>query len=340
MAADDPVFADERAAGIQDDLRQRIVSLLLRRSDMVTADAIAIFPYCGAELLNVEYCHQLGHLLVQLLASTVRDARLDPRVGPVADLHRLVLERSLPVDQLFTLAYLAERTALDELALDEAIGATSEPWPQVAQLVRRASFDVLAAYTERAQLEPSSAAVIDPLTTLFTRPVLDAVLAKEVERAGRFGYPISLILFDVDRLSAINEQHGYGVGDKILERLGILMRTYFRQHDWVTRHSEDSFAILLTRTEASDASELTERVRSTVAERFGFKDHRDERPVTVTVSGAVINVDVSVGDIIDPERLLAEAEAALDRAKRQGRNRVERVDDYSGAASYPPASSS
>ena len=105
------------------------------------------------------------------------------------------------------------------------------------------------------------------------------MLAKEVERAGRFGYPISLILFDVDQLSAINQEHGYGVGDKILERLGILIRQYFRQHDWVARHSEDSIAVLLTRTDADDASELAERVRATVEERLGFTDHRTDRPV-------------------------------------------------------------
>ncbi len=84
-------------------------------------------------------------------------------------------------------------------------------------------------------------------------------MAKEVERAGRFGYEISLILFDVDHLSAINQEHGYGVGDKILERLGILIRQYFRQHDWVVRYSEDSIAVLLSRTDAEDASVLAER---------------------------------------------------------------------------------
>ena len=72
----------------------------------------------------------------------------------------------------------------------------------------------------------------------------------KLERSGRFGSAVSLILFDVDRLSAINQEHGYGVGDKILERLGILIRQYFRQLDWVARHSEDSFAVLLTGNDA------------------------------------------------------------------------------------------
>jgi diguanylate cyclase (GGDEF)-like protein len=170
--------------------------------------------------------------------------------------------------------------------------------------------------------------------------MLDAVLAKELERAGRFGDDVSVILFDVDRLSTINEEHGYGVGDRILERLGILIRQYFRQHDWVARYSEDSIAVLLTRTDAEHASELAERVRATVEERLGFIDHRNDRPVVVTLSAAVVNLQVTVGDIIDPVRLLADAELAVDRAKELGRNRVQRVDGYSGALRVEPRSPS
>ncbi|MGH9144060.1 MAG: GGDEF domain-containing protein [Vicinamibacterales bacterium] len=326
----DPAYAREANGHVQGDLRQQTAAVLLDCVEAVTADAVAIFPYSGAESLDSKYCHHLGLLLAQLLAFAVRDGRLDPRGGLVADLHRLMLGRALSMERLFTFAYLTERTALDELALDDTIGATSEPWPLVAQLVRRASFDLLAAYTERLQLEPSDVAVIDKLTTLHTRLLFDAVLAKEVERAVRYRYAISLILFDVDNLSSINQGHGYGVGDKILERLGILIRQYFRQHDWVARHSEDSIAVLLTGNDAIHANSLAERVRATVEERLGFTDHRSDRPVAVTISAAVINVQVAVGNVIDPERLLAEAEAAVGRAKQQGRNRVERVDGYSG----------
>jgi diguanylate cyclase (GGDEF)-like protein len=336
MPSGDPLFADERATGAQDDLRQRIARLLLERLDIIIADTVAIFLYTGVETPDVGHCRRLGQQLAQLLAFAIRDGKIDPRGKFVADMHRVVIGRGLSIERLFTFAYLTERTALDELALDDRLGATSEPWPLVAQLVRRGSFDLLAAYIERTQLEPSGAAITDKLTTLHTRPLFDAVLAKEVERAARFGYPISLILFDVDHLSAINQEHGYGVGDKILERLGILIRNYFRQHDWIARHSEDSIAVLLVRTDADRASELAERVRITVEKRLGSVDHLTESPVAVTVSAAIINVTLGVGDVLDTERLMADAEAAVERAKRQGRNRVERVDGYSGTK--PPRS--
>jgi diguanylate cyclase (GGDEF)-like protein len=322
---------DRTAAGgqVQHDLRQRVGSLLLDNADAIAADAAATFSYTGAdEALDEAYCTRLGRVLLHALVFAVREARLDARGGFVGDLRRTVLERGVSISRLCTFAYLIERAAVDEIALDESLGATSEPWPLVAQFIRRASFDMLGAYSEGRQMEPAGAALVDRLTTVHTRAVLDVVLAKEAERACRYGYPLALMLFDVDDLSAINRDHGYGVGDRILEHLGTLIRTYFRQHDWVARHSEDSIAVLLTRMDADHAVDLSERVRSTVQERLGSVDHRTDRRLSVTVSAAVVTVRPSVGDVIDPERLVAEAEAALARAKAQGPNRVEHADGY------------
>jgi PleD family two-component response regulator len=89
-------------------------------------------------------------------------------------------------------------------------------------------------------------------------------------------------------------------------------------------------AVLFTGPDASHANALAERLRSTVQERLEFVDHRTDRSVHVTLSAAVINVQVTTGDVIDPQRLLTDAEAALDRAKSAGRNRVEVVNGYSG----------
>ena len=132
-------FADEDGSRFQDDLRQEIFGLLVDRRDTLTADTVAIFPFSGDEALDAEYCRRVGHLLLQLLAFAVRDGRLDARGSYVGDLHRVIQERSVSVERLFTFVYLLERTALDDLATDETIGATTEAWALVAQFIRRAS---------------------------------------------------------------------------------------------------------------------------------------------------------------------------------------------------------
>lgn len=321
----DQPFDDESTFPTAGNLRQQVADVLIERMEVIINDSVAIFPFSGPQPLEAEYCGQLGLLLLQLVAAGVRDGQIDPRTGLVVDLHRLVTERGLPVDRLFTFAYLTERTALDELALDGSVGATTEPWPLAAQLIRRASFDVLAAYTERLQLEPSTLAIIDRLTTLHARAVLIAALEKELQRAERFSNELAFIEFDVDHLSRINREYGYGVGDRVLERMGILVRKYFRLYDWVARHSEDSIAVLLARTSAADALELAERVRNTVEERLAFRDHRTEKRVRVTVSAAVVTIHGVPGEIVEVERVLLDAEHALERAKNSGRNRVEHV---------------
>jgi excisionase family DNA binding protein len=115
------------------------------------------------------------------------------------------------------------------------------------------------------------------------------------------------------------------VGDRLLERLGILIRKFFRQNDWVFRHGEDSIAVLLTQVAGDDAFFLASRVVTMVEQHLGFKDHNTEERVRVTVSAAAINGQGSLGEPFDAEQLLLEADAAMKRAKSLGRNRVERV---------------
>jgi diguanylate cyclase (GGDEF)-like protein/excisionase family DNA binding protein len=193
-------------------------------------------------------------------------------------------------------------------------------------MIRRAAFDLLGAWTTRLMYSPQSSAIEDALTTLHTRPVLEAVLPKECCRAERFEHWLSMMLIDVDNLSAINKEHGYGVGDRILERMGILLRGYFRQHDWVARYGEDTIAVLLPETDPRDALTLAERTRTMIEERLTFRDYRTEQRAIVTVCVAVASARALAGEPIDHERFSAAAVAALDRAKAAGRNRVEQVE--------------
>ena len=304
--------------------RGQTARILEQHSEIILNDAVAIFPFAGAESSDHERSANLADLILQLLTTAVREGELDPRTGRVADLRQLALDFGLTVRQLFGLVYVIERAALDELALDESFGATSEGWPGIAQMVRRGSFDVLAAVAERITREPDQSALHDSLTALHTRAVLLAALEKEIRRAERFLHPFAMILVDVDHLAEINAKHGYGFGDRVLERIGIVIRNYFREHDWVTRCAEDTFAILLPETIRSNAESLADGLRVTVEERLALRDYRTEEHVQVTVSVAVLIGDGQNSNHADA--VLHQAEEAVARAKKAGRNRVEVVE--------------
>lgn len=306
-------------------IRWQTADLVLDRLDVIVADTVAVFPFSSAQRLETDYCVKLGAAFTRLVAGGVRTGVVDPRSGLVFDLISIASQRSLTPEQVFTFAYLFLSAALDELSLDPHLGAASDPHPQAAQYVRRSVFDSLAAWASRTIETPRLAAITDPLSTLHTRPVLEVAVFKECHRAERFEHWMSMILLDIDNLDEINRTHGYGVGDRVLERLGILLRTYFRQHDWVARYTEDTIAVLLPETGLEDALALAERTRAMVHDRLTFRDYRTEQRASITVSLAVTSARALEGEPIDSERFLREAEAALERAKTSGRTRVEHI---------------
>ena len=309
------------------ELRQHIAAQMRERRDVIVADTVATFPLTAdSRRLDANYCVRLGNVVTRLLADAIVDGRIDARGSGISELAGLVTDREVSPDQLFTFVHIVMNTTIDELALDHRVGVNTEPWPQTAQIVRRAAFDLLGAWTTRLMYMPQHGAIEDSLTTLHTRPVLDAVLPKECCRAERFEHWLTLMLIDIDSLSAINKSHGYGVGDRILERMGILLRTYFREHDWVARYDEDCVAVLLPETNPQDALTLAERTRTMIEERLTFRDYRTDQRIVVTVSVAVTSARALEGEPIDHEKLSREVAAALDRAKGSGRNRVVQVE--------------
>ena len=305
------------------DIRARAAALLRERQQQLAADLAGGVGDVLDEVASQETIVHASALVVDLLLVALDASTLDPRAGLVVDLLHVCHDR-MSTRALFEFVHRAERVALDELALDEHLGATSEPWALVAQLVRHAALDVHIALAERQILAPAHGVVRDSLTTLIARPVFDVVLDKELARAQRRSHAISLILVDVDHLSGINAELGYGTGDRLLERLGILARRFFRNDDWVGRHGEDSLVALLPETTLDDASALAHRFRRTVKDRLLLRDHRTDMRVPVTISSAVVGVDRVLSEI-DPASMLAEAEAALARARLNGSNQLERV---------------
>ena len=302
------------------ELRSQVARTLVLRAETIVKDSVAVFPFAGVEEVDAEFSVKLAGLILQLITDAALTGPLNPRTPSVNDLRQVASEKAIGIRQLFGLVYVMERAALDE-----SFGATSEPWPSIAQIVRRSSFDVLSAFSTNLTMEPGDSAIVDPLTTLHTRAVFLAALEKEIQRSERFGHPFAVILLDVDRLADINAKHGYGSGDRVLERIGFTVRNYFRERDWVARYAGDSFAVLLPETHREHAEQLADRIRATVETRLELHDYRSDEQVPVTVSVGVLIAE-AVDQSVRAEQLLDDVKEAVDRAKQAGRNRLERVD--------------
>ncbi len=301
------------------ELRARVAHSLEARAEAIVDDAVAISAFAGMESLAVADRTRLVRSVLQLLTHAVREATLDSRTTDITDLSQVFLETTLDIRTLFNVAYLLERSALGELVVDESFGTTSETWPAISQAVRRASFEVCATFCEIR--DRHSSGITDSLTTLHTREVFLAALDKEIQRSERFSHAFAVMVIDIDRLCEINSAHGYGAGDFVIQRVGIVVRNYFRETDWVARAAGDAFAILLPETPRADAQQLANRVRIVVEERLHLRDYRSDDQFPVTVSIGVL-VAESVDRSTPAEALLAQAEQAVGSAKQAGRNRV------------------
>jgi diguanylate cyclase (GGDEF)-like protein/excisionase family DNA binding protein len=299
------------------EVRAKVAGAIRHRTQALTEDlAGSMSTEPGLDQAGWHRCSQA---VVDLLTLALEEGRLDNGRGGILELSRL--SPPLHMRQIIHVIHEAERIVLDELAVDQDMGATSEPWPFVAHAIRSGALEVIAAFAERAGGHHS---LRDQLTTLLAGHVFDLVLEQEAMRALRHHHGIAMILFDIDDLSQLNRAHGYGAGDRLLERLGILARRFFRTHDWVARHGDDSIAVLLPETTLDQAATLAARFCETVKQRLVLIDHKTDSVIGVTVSAAAVGTDLVQAEI-DPAYILAQAYAAAMRAKMNGGNRVERV---------------
>lgn len=163
----------------------------------------------------------------------------------------------------------------------------------------------------------------DTLTGLPNRRYFDARLREEIQRAGRYTSAIACLFIDIDYFKKINDTLGHVVGDRALAAVAACIRKALRLGDTVARYGGEEF-VALVQGDVSDGRIVAERVRRAV-ETLEVRDDAG-LPITLTASIGVAARVISTSLLSqgDPARtLLEEADRAMYRAKRGGRNRVE-----------------
>lgn len=169
-------------------------------------------------------------------------------------------------------------------------------------------------------------ALTDELTRLYNFRFLKTALKREMERAARYGQVFSIIMIDVDHLKRYNDQYGHLGGSELLRQLAGILSRNSRAIDLVAKYGGDEFMIILPQTRLDGAVNMAQRLREAVAEtRFPHL-----APGDLTISVGVASFPRH-GDSV--QSLVAAADAALFRAKRNHRNCVVAAD----APGEPPA---
>ncbi len=209
-----------------------------------------------------------------------------------------------PVGDARDLTWLYRSFAAALLALIGIVALASYQWRQLAQI--RAL---------KARLEEQ--AIRDPLTGLYNRRYLDDALERELVRAAREGYPVSVVMLDLDRFKVLNDSHGHPAGDAVLVALAQTLRDMVRAGDLACRWGGEEFLLLMPNMPLGAAAARVDKLRT----RFGAMliDAGRNKKVSATLSAGVAACPEHG---FTPAALIEAADAALYRAKRDGRDRV------------------
>jgi diguanylate cyclase (GGDEF)-like protein len=183
---------------------------------------------------------------------------------------------------------------------------------------------LVGRFIERRRVLESAAqiALTDPLTGLANRRAWEEELRREVARARRNSHRLALVMLDLDHFKQYNDSFGHPAGDLVLHGAGAILRTAIRSHDVVARYGGEEFAVLLPATDAIEALEVAERLRSAIASRPW-----SHRKVTASLGVATTGPTTpSAAALVD------QADYALYSSKQAGRNRIAHYNDCNDCA--------
>lgn len=179
---------------------------------------------------------------------------------------------------------------------------------------RQQQVDLEATITALRTADPTTH---DELTGLLTPCYLDESLPRELHRAARGKYPLTISVLDIDHFARINQSFGRDAGDALLREVGRVLREHLRKSDMACRYTDDEFVVVLGQSSPAAARERLEQIRRAVQ---GLELQHDNRQLDhVTVSAGV----VAAGEDGNTSReLLRAARRALAAAKGAGGDRI------------------
>ena len=159
--------------------------------------------------------------------------------------------------------------------------------------------------------------ITDGLTKLYNSRYFYNQLKTEIDRTSRYQRPLSLLLLDIDQFKEYNDSFGHLEGDKVLVRLGEVIKSCLRKMDTAYRYGGEEFTVILPETEGDEAATVAERIRAAV-ESDRFYPGSESEPVSITISIGVAEYDKDEEVAIFVQR----ADKAMYLSKQAGRNRV------------------
>ncbi|HTS36131.1 MAG TPA: diguanylate cyclase [Candidatus Solibacter sp.] len=157
----------------------------------------------------------------------------------------------------------------------------------------------------------------DPLTGLFNRRYLEEMMAKEARRAVRASYGLGILILDLDHFKKFNDTYGHDAGDAVLRETAVLLSKSVRAEDIVCRFGGEEFVIVLPMADLKASQARAERIRTKMSELAVLHQGQSLGKISLSIGVAALPDHGTA-----PKELLELADAALYRAKREGRDRV------------------
>ncbi|MCX8043573.1 MAG: diguanylate cyclase [Desulfobacterota bacterium] len=158
----------------------------------------------------------------------------------------------------------------------------------------------------------------DELTALANYRYFNEMLQKEVERAIRYGRPLSLMMIDIDNFKTCNDTYGHLAGDMVLKQIAELIKKTTRDSDLVARYGGEEFTVILPETTEDEARVVAERIRDVVSKtKFTTDTNKAIGPITVTIGLSTLPLKAAT-----KRDLVRTADFALYQGKSAGKNRV------------------